>query len=255
MRMFSIKNAEFYNEFYNKLNDYVNYVYQVINSSLLNDTDHFYHQFFNEEELALIIIINKVFFQNLIVFFQLINEKISMPAFNALRSSIECERLFRLFYLDDKFRREYMENQNLDFDTVFDRKFQQSKICKRLDEIEKKLREKDIIPLIENLRNHELTHGSAISRLHSELSKWSHCLNVNLLKMYFITNGKIYLGLDDEFDEKMQLCVRKYTEASYLILTHHEDLFHNLYRNENYMNKSEEMLRLYEEYIEYAYKS
>ena len=53
MRMFSIKNAEFYNEFYNKLNDYVNYVYQVINSSLLNDTDHFYHQFFNEEELAL----------------------------------------------------------------------------------------------------------------------------------------------------------------------------------------------------------
>ena len=28
MRMFSIKNAEFYNEFYNKLNDYVNYVYQ-----------------------------------------------------------------------------------------------------------------------------------------------------------------------------------------------------------------------------------
>ena len=60
MRMFSIKNAEFYNEFYNKLNDYVNYVYQVINSSLLNDTDHFYHQFFNEEELALIIIINKL---------------------------------------------------------------------------------------------------------------------------------------------------------------------------------------------------
>ena len=75
MRMFSIKNAEFYNEFYNKLNDYVNYVYQVINSSLLNDTDHFYHQFFNEEELALIIIINKVLFQNLIGFFQLINEK------------------------------------------------------------------------------------------------------------------------------------------------------------------------------------
>lgn len=63
MKIFSIKNEEFYNKFYNKLEDYIVYVFHSINSNLLQDEDGFYHHCFDGDELALIVIINKVFFK------------------------------------------------------------------------------------------------------------------------------------------------------------------------------------------------
>lgn len=184
----------------------------------------------------------------------MLHDRLPIPSFNALRSAMECSRLLWLFMEDEEFRKEYISNPNKIFDKDPDYKFTQGKVCKKLEKIEQELRSQEKIPFTLKLLNHQFQKDSAFSRLHTELSKWSHILNRNLLTTALVNNGKIYLGIDDEYDEPMQLLIRKYIEGCYIMVCNQDLLFLSSsdYTKEQ-IELSEKMLNLYEQYMKIAH--
>lgn len=250
--IFTIENNTFYNNFFYEIEEFKNSLYKEINHAYINDK--LFKYFFKEEELEVLILFNKFFFQHLTCFFEMIKNRMAMPAFNELRSGIECLRMYRVFYNDKEFRKKYIQNQNWNFDSMPDYEFKQSKIIKILEDREKEIRKQEKIPLTTELHNHDLTKGGVVSRLHSELSKFSHLLNVNLILPLYTEKNRIYLDIKDEYNERIQYVIRKYTEASFILLETHLQTFVNC----NFSKETEEMfenlLDEYSKFIKLAYK-
>lgn len=253
MKIFTIEKSDFLNEFYNKLTDYTYETFHEINHSILKDKNNYYSTLFNGDEITGLIMLNKNIFQNMAGFFKLIDYRLPLPAFNSLRAAIECTRLFRLYFLDKDFRQDYLLNRNINFDEVRDNKFTQANINKRLEEIQNNCSsnlEKD---------NELFTKGSAISRLHSELSKWSHALNINLSSIFYIDkHRRIYLGIDDsetdEYKEAVQHIIRKYIEGSYILVSNHFLIFSDVKFRKEYYENAIDMVSLYDKFIKNFYK-
>ncbi len=254
IEIFNIENREFVNKFYFDVKEYVTFTFDEISNAISKDNNNFFKHSFLSEEIATIIVLNKAIFQNILGFFELCEKRLPFPAFNSLRSAIEGIRLFRAFFLDKNFRNDYISNQNTDFRNTRDYDFMQSKVNSKLESLEKNLRAQEKIPLSIKLDNHSLTKGSAMAELHSELSKWSHLLNINLLLPTQINEGRINLGIYDEYGIKMQLFIKKYLEGAYLITCHHEDLFLNASFSKEYRDYSISMVENYTEYIKIYYK-
>lgn len=254
MGLFKGKESEFLNDFYNSMENYMIETYHEINRTILHDNG-FYNHTFSRNEITGLILLNKNFFQNLAGFFEMSNMKLSLPAFNALRASIECLRLFRLYFLDAEFRKNYLNNKNVSFDEVRDNEFTQGKIIKKLENLDvSNIYDKELSELIK-IGNHYVTKGSAISRIHSELSKWSHSLNINLIALSHIERKekKIYLGLDDDDTDIMQSYIAKYLESVYIIHSHHLTLFFGVNFSEEWKEKTKRIKVLYDEYTEKFY--
>lgn len=252
MEIFTGRHNDFANDFYKQVREYTLFSYNKINQVITADASNYYQSFFKQEEIVGLIIINKNFFQNIFGFFALIDSKLPLPAFNALRSAIEILRLFRVYYYDKDFRVEYLNNSNLDFRSTPDYDFMQKKINDILFKQEAKIRSSKILYSTPLLDNHELLKGSAISELHSELSKWSHMLNVNLIFPPHITQNKIYLGINDTYNQKMQGYLLKYTEGIYVLVTEH---IRTLGSSNDFLDTQETMMDLYSEYIKLFYKN
>lgn len=237
--------------FYKELNNYSRVSY--FNSLNYYKGSEFAH-FIGEEYTSFFIILTKSVFQHIYSFLYFVKDDVMIfPAFNGLRSAIEGIRLIRALMVDSNFRDEYINNDNWNFDSVPDYKFMQKKVNKKLEASERELRSLDKVPLSYVLLNHKFTKESALSRAHSELSKWSHMLNSNMLRS-LMPNGKIYLGLtnDLETEKSSSIYIRKYLEVLYLAISGFNQSFalsDELYKISEIMNE------IYSEYIEMYYKS
>lgn len=254
MIIFKNQDSDFLNKFYDILEEWTYLFYHQINHSFLHDNG-FYKKNFTHDEITAIILLNKNVFQSLAGYFKLIEVSLLLPAFSSLRVAIESKRILRLFYLDDKFRNDYLNNSNFEFDTIIDSDFTQGKICKRLEELkELKISHYNHDNLIED--NRRLTKGSAISNVHSELSKWSHSMNIILITLHQIDNieKRIYLGVDDELTFTSESFIRKYTEVVYVLLFEHLKIFTHIDFDEKNIEKFEKLTDLYDEFVHKFYK-
>lgn len=157
--------------------------------------------------------------------------------------------------MDENFREAYLKNKNIDFRNVRDNTFTQGKVIKRLDELESKLRSQKRIPLSDILHNHTFTKGSTFSQMHSELSKWAHGLNSNLIFPLFIDNQhRINLSIYNEENEISELYIKKYLEMICLNLIDHYYLLSSLIDfGHEFLEKTENILNLYSQYIKMFY--
>ena len=250
---FDIENFEFLNLFYEQMNEFVNCSYdEIINFFSTNEICKLE---WGEKEKAVFLILNKYFFQNVAAFFELINLGLCFPAFNALRSAIENMRLTRAFFLNEEFRLKYTNNKNIDFRNEPDYNFVQKKVNEILDKDEKTTRSQDLIPVCISLYNHHLTKGSMISEIHSELSKWSHSLNSNLLLSTSLYNNRISMNLYNELTIPIQMYIKKYLEFIYILINHHLEIFINFSFSKKFRNYKNEMIKQYDKYIELFYKN
>lgn len=149
----------------------------------------------------------------MISYFYLCDEKLYVPAFNEVRTAIEVLRLLRLYTQDEKFKEEYLKNDNFDFRKASDYAYTytQSNVNKRLNELEKEIRSSKLFTGTPVLRNHSFTKEFAYSEIHSELSKWAHSLNVNLIFPIFINENKIKLGIYNDETVYSDIYLKKYT--------------------------------------------
>lgn len=236
--------------FYEELDNYSRASY--LNSLNYYKGSEFAH-FIGEEQTPFFLILTKSVFQHIYSFLYFVKDDIMIfPAFNGLRSAIEGIRLIRALMVDSNFRDEYINNDNWNFDSVPDYKFMQQKVNKVLEASEQELRSLDNVPISYILFNHTFTKESALSRAHSELSKWSHMLNSNMIRS-LMSNGKIYLGLtnDLESEELSSIYIRKYLEVLYLAISGFNQSFpvtDELYEISIIINE------IYSEYIEIYYK-
>lgn len=186
-------------------------------------------------------------------FVKLIDERLPIPAFNSLRASIEVLRIIRAYFSDKDFREQYVNNDNYDILHTADYKFMQGKINKVLENYEIELKRK--FPNIAFLRpsNYDLIKDSALSNLHSELSKWSHMLNVNLIAPPSIEEGRIYMGRRERYTDKMQFHIRKYIEGLYWILSYHNGTLTNLRVSNDFLQHSVDICELYGEFVKKVY--
>lgn len=252
--MFTIKNGEFLDNFFNHLYDYTLISYDNICKLILDDYSNYFSHIFSEKEIMTIIVLNKSYFQNQIAFFELIKMEMTIPAFISLRSAIEALRLFRVYFTDIDFRNKYTENTNFDFTNNFDYySFKQSKVNKVIKQQYDEIKNLNEIPLSSICFNNEYIE---LSDLHSELSKWAHLLNINMLLSINVNDNKIYMGIEDKINVTLQNHIKKYLEASYIILFLHETSFLPLisgFSKEHY-EKSLELKNQYDQFINLFYK-
>lgn len=253
--MFTIKNGEFLDRFFNHLYDYAFISYDNICKLILDDYGNYFSHFFTEKEIMTIIVLNKSYFQNQIAFFELIKMEMAIPAFNSLRSAIEALRLFRVYFTDNDFRNKYTENSNFDFTNNSDYySFKQSKVNNVIKQQYEQIKSMNEVPLSSICFNDEYIQ---LSDIHSELSKWAHLLNVNMLLSININDNKIYMGIENQLNLALQYHIKKYLEASYIILFLHETSFLPLisgFSKEHY-EKGIELNKLYDQFIKLFYNS
>ena len=249
------KDSDFLNNFYDKTQIYSSEMYRIFSEKINKNADSI-RKAFHEDEIIGILILNKIYFQHICSFFYLIESNLYIPAFNEQRAAFEYLRLFRVFIMDKDFRENYLKNDNIDFRNVRDDNFMQRRVTKRLDDLENELRNQEYIPMSNILFNHNFTKGSSFSQIHSELSKWSHGINCNLIFPLFIDNEhRISLSIYNKESNTSETFIKKYLELSYLNLSEHYRLLSSLvdFGNE-FEKKSDEMLSLYEQYIKLFYK-
>lgn len=249
MKQFPWYEDEFLKSFFYELNIYCEESYKcLITYYTSSNFDHF----IGHRYTPVFIMLTKSVFQHVHSFLYFIQDRAMIfPAFNGLRSAIEGIRLIRALQFDSDFRDEYMYNKNTSFDTVPDYTFMQQRVNKVLDKLEKELRDEDMIPASIILSNHELTKGSAVSRLHSELSKWSHMLNSNLIGI-ITPKEKIYLGLNNELENEPGVSefIRKYLEGLYISISK----FDGIHSSSKELYESQKrMSELYSKFIDIYY--
>ena len=243
------KHSDFLNVFYETEKKLASILYNEVISSIVNDENRIYASFFNKHEITVLLLIHKAFFQNINAFFILLELGLIVPAFNSLRSAIETMRLSRVYFLDKEFRDDYTNNLNIDL-TKPEYRFMQGKIMKILNERTEELFKTNCVPFCLDMTNALVTKG-AISDLHSELSKWSHLLNSNLL-ISQMEKGKLDLDLASQ-STMLQSYTRKYIEGVYHILFLYQNIFDSRTFSDNYWDIMEKMMRLNEEYIKIFY--
>ena len=249
-----LKESNFLNKFYEEIQTYAAEMYNMFSKNITKNNENL-NKNFKEDEIIGIIILNKIYFEHVLSYFYLIECRLYVPAFNEQRAAFEYLRLCRLYLMDENFREAYLKNKNIDFRNVRDNAFTQGKVIKRLDELESKLRSQKRIPLSDILHNHTFTKGSAFSQMHSELSKWAHGLNSNLIFPLFIDNQhKINLSIYNEENEISELYIKKYLEMICLNLIDHYYLLSSLIDlGHEFLEKTENILNLYSQYIKMFY--
>jgi len=203
--LFSIPNAKFYNEFICKVSAYTENIYQY--SLNLQHIPNF-----DKTEMAEILLINTMMFENFYAFETLVDKKLINSACSCFRNQIENFRLLLALIQNSEFRKQYTNNQNIEFRTVYDSAFMQGKVLNLLSKNSKD-------PIWGNI-NKNYIKNSTFSELHSELSKIVHGINKNILfAINLEENNRIFLGVGvSEMNVGCQLEIKKLYESE-LILT------------------------------------
>lgn len=249
-----IENSKFLNRLYLRVKRFNSIMYIDYSKEIINK-NNLVHHVFNEKEITGLIIILKILFQHIDAYFKLSEEKLYLPAFNEHRSIYEFLRLLKVYIQDKEFRVEYLQNRNIDFRKTRDDKFIQSNIVNRLEKIEQEHRNQEKIILTSSLNNHFYTKGSNFSEIHSELSKFSHGLNVNLIFPLFIDENRIDLAINSENTIIIEIYLKKYLESLLIVLLEIATELHSMQLLSNkILEKEEELLKDYEEYIQLFYK-
>ena len=104
--------------------------------------------------------------------------------------------------------------------------------------------------------NTTLTSGSNFSQIHSELSKWAHGLNSNLIFPLYISNRKILMSIYNENNIYAEQMIRKHVEGTFILLFEHFQTLQLVYKfDKDFYDEHAILADMYAKYINIFYKS
>lgn len=198
---FTIKEAEFLNEFYSQISDYVNKSYKFTMNFLASPL---YSEYRDNERLILIAV-NKSVYQNLYSFLRLNDSNMQYSAFACLENAVYAIRLYNVLACNPNYLHDYITTPDFDMEQ-----------CEK--ELDAKHKEYD-------KNNEQFSLPEFCSAL--------HMFNTFVLKSPSISSQlidrNIFLGLScgKQLSDELQNEVRKNLIGAYLSLSKHTKLFFN----------------------------
>ena len=225
MFQFTIKEADFLNQFKNKISEYVNKSYKFtmsyLASPVLND--------FRDNERLILIAVNKSVYQNLYSFFHLNENHMQYAAFSCLETALHSMRLYYALATEPQNLHDYITTPEFSLEE-----------CEKKDEEKQKEKEYS-----ENDEQFSI----------KEFCDAVHLFNTFVMKTPAISsqlhNRNLFLGLScgKELSDELQDEVRKNMVGAYLSLSKHAKMFFNGGLDEALEDFEEELHSMFMEYV------
>lgn len=220
---FTIRNANFLNEFYAKFNQYLNKSYKF---SMLYLSNSDFSEYKDNERLVLLAI-NKSIFQNMLSFVRLNDSNMQFSAFSCLESAVNSIRLYKVLVNKPEYMHSFITKEDFVMDIC------ESEIAEKITEYNPDYQEEFSLKEFAN----------ALKRLNNFTFK------TNITAQ--LTDGGVYLGLScgESLSQSMQDEVRKNVIGAYLSLRIHTRQFFNGGIDEEYEKLENELSAKFLEYI------
>ncbi len=237
MFSFTIKEADFLNNFREKISEYVNKSYKFTMGFLASPILCEY----NDNERLILIAINKSIYQNLYSFLHLNHSNMQYAAFSCLETALYGMRVYKALATSPDHRHTYITSANFSLDEY------------EKEEQARRETAEDAAPDTEVNENHPMIQEEQFSI--KEFYNTLHLFNTFVLKSPSISsqlnNRNIFLGLScgKELSDELQNEVRKNMVGAYLSLTKHTKLFFNGGLDNELEDLEDEIYEIFKEYV------
>ncbi len=223
MFTFTIRNANFLNEFYAKFNQYLNKSYKF---SMLYLSNPAFAEYKDNERLVLLSI-NKSIFQNMLSFVRLNDSNMQFSAFSCLETAVNSIRLYKVLVNKPEYMHSFITKEDFVMDIC------ESEIAEKITEYNPDYQEEFSLK----------EFSTALKKLNS----FTYKTNITAQ----LSDGGVYLGLScgENLSQSMQDEVRKNTIGAYLSLQIHTRQFFNGGIDDEYEKLEDELSAKFLEYI------
>lgn len=221
MFKYTIDNAEFLNDFYKELKEYVRNSYEfsakfLINTNLMSK--------YKEQEKITLILINKSIFQNIFNMLAQLDNNMVFSSLSCLENALYNIRLFYVLKINQNNLYKYMKNEDFNLE--------------RLETI------------AENNTEFKNKQEFSVKDFYEEIKCINRFKNISEIIPAQINNGNLYMGLasGNELSKKLQNKIRGYMVSTYKALNIHNQMFFN-----GGIDKNAEEIegRLFKKFMEY----
>lgn len=223
MFTFTIRNANFLNDFYAKFNQYLNKSYKF---SMLYLSNPAFAEYKDNERLVLLAL-NKSIFQNLLSFLRLNDSNMQFSAFACLESAVNSIRLYKVLVNKPEYMHSFITKEDFVMEMC------ESEIADKITEY-----------------NPDYHEDFSLKEFANALKK----INIFVYKTNItaqLNDGGVYLGLScgDNLSQAMQDEIRKNLIGAYLSLQIHTKQFFNGGIDEEFEKLEDEINAKFLEYI------
>ncbi len=223
MFTFTIRNANFLNDFYAKFNEYLNKSYKF---SMLYLSNPAFAEYKDNERLVLLAV-NKSIFQNMLSFVRLNDSNMQFSAFACLESAVNSIRLYKVLVNKPEYMHDFITKE--DFVT----EMCESEIADKITEYNPNYQEDFSLKEFAN----------ALKKINGFVYK------TNITAQ--LSDGRVYLGIScgDNLSQALQDEVRKNLIGAYLSLQIHTKQFFNGGIDKEFEKLEDEINAKFLEYI------
>lgn len=222
MFKYTIENADFLNDFYAEIKNYIKDSYGFSAKFLINPT---LMEQYNEQEKITLILLNKNIFQNLFNMFAQIDNHMIFSALPCLEYAVRNIRLFKTLKLNHNNLYKYIKNEDFDF--------------KRMEETLDKNTD------VEKIQEFSLTD------FYEEIKKLNEFKDICRIAPEQIYDKNLYMGLSNgnELSDELQNSIRSYMVSAYKALNIHNQMFFNGGLSEEFEETDGRLFKKFMEYI------
>ncbi len=223
MFKFTIRNANFLNDFYAKFNQYLNKSYKF---SMLYLSNPAFAEYKDNERLVLLSI-NKSIFQNMLSFLRLNDSNMQFSAFACLESAVNSIRLYKVLVNKPEYMHSFITKEDFVMEMC------ESEIADKITEC-----------------NPDYQEDFSLKEFAAALKKINSFVYKTNIKAQ-LADGGVYLGLScgENLSQSLQDEVRKNLIGAYLSLQIHTKQFFNGGIDKDYEKLEDEITAKFLEYI------
>lgn len=220
---FTIRNANFLNDFYAKFNQYLNKSYKF---SMLYLSNPAFAEYKDNERLVLLSI-NKSIFQNMLSFLRLNDSNMQFSAFACLESAVNSIRLYKVLVNKPEYMHSFITKEDFVMEMC------ESEIVDKITEY-----------------NPDYQEDFSLKKFAAALKKINSFVYKTNIKAQ-LADGGVYLGLScgENLSQSLQDEVRKNLIGAYLSLQIHTKQFFNGGIDKDYEKLEDEITAKFLEYI------
>lgn len=223
MFTFTIRNANFLNDFYAKFNQYLNKSYKF---SMLYLSNPAFAEYKDNERLVLLSL-NKSVFQNMLSFLKLNDSHMQFSAFTCLETAVNSIRLYKVLVNKPEYMHSFITSED------FSMELAESEIADKITEY--------------NPNYHEDFSLKEFANALKKINNFVYKTNITAQ----LSEGSVYLGLScgENLSQSMQDEIRKNLIGAYLSLQIHTKQFFNGGIDEEFEKLEDEINAKFLEYI------
>lgn len=197
---FTIKNAEFLNDFYRELKEYVRNSYGYTAKFLI--TPELMEQYKEQEKLTLILL-NKSIYQNIFNMMAQLDNNMVYSAMSCLENALHNIRLFYVLKINKNNLYKYMTDEYFDL-----------KRCEEIAQKNTDIKDKNEFSVID---------------FYKDIKRTNRFEDIKAILPLEIVDGSLYMGLSNgnELSDKLQDKIRGYMISMYRALDFHNQMFFN----------------------------